>query len=270
VLALVGSTALFGLFFWVEAHTSAIPIIPLRLLRGRLPVLTQLANVCGGMAAYAYLFMLPLFFQVVLLDSATKAGARLAIPSIAGPIGGLIAGVVMSRWGKLIPLIRAGAIFMTIGNALVLSLGFTDQTWKYFSYIFPATLGQGIINPAILFTSLASFEHSDHAVSASTTYLIRSLGNVWGVSVSSAIIQTTLSVRLPEALSHVPDKDQIIDDIRHSIEALRHLPPDVQLAARFVYYDGLRYAFAASTLITACAVCASFMASATRLRSTKD
>lgn len=41
--------------------------------------------------------MLPLFFQVVLLDSASTAGARLAIPSLATPIGGVIAGVVMSR-----------------------------------------------------------------------------------------------------------------------------------------------------------------------------
>lgn len=104
--------------------------------------------------------MLPLFFQVVLLDSATTAGARLAIPSLATPIGGVIAGVVMSRWGKLTTLVRSGAILMAFGNALVTSLGFQDSTWKYFVYVFPANLGQGIIYPAILFTSLASFDHA--------------------------------------------------------------------------------------------------------------
>ena len=109
---------------------------------------------------YQYLFMLPLFFQVVLLDSATTAGARLAIPSLATPIGGVIAGVVMSRWGKLTTLVRSGAILMAFGNALVASLGFKDSTWKYFVYVFPANLGQGIIYPAILFTSLASFDHA--------------------------------------------------------------------------------------------------------------
>jgi hypothetical protein len=112
--------------------------------------------------------MLPLFFQVVLLDSATKAGARLAIPSLATPIGGLIAGVVMSRWGKLIPLMRTGAALMAIGNGLVLSLGFKDQTWKYVAFIFPASLGQGIIYPSILFTSLASFEHAGKCSNPST------------------------------------------------------------------------------------------------------
>lgn len=108
--------------------------------------------------------MLPLFFQVVLLDSATTAGARLAIPSLATPIGGVIAGIVMSRWGKLIPLVRSGAILMAVGNALVTSLGFKDSTWKYFVYVFPANLGQGIIYPGILFTSLASFDHAGKLV----------------------------------------------------------------------------------------------------------
>lgn len=104
--------------------------------------------------------MVPLYFQVVLLESATKAGARLAIPSLATPIGGLISGVVMSRWGKLLPLVRLGAVLMVLGNGVMASLAFKDAEWKYYVYIFPASLGQGIIYPAILFTSLASFEHA--------------------------------------------------------------------------------------------------------------
>lgn len=104
--------------------------------------------------------MLPLFFQVVLLDSATTAGARLAIPSLATPIGGLISGVVMSRWGKLLTLVRAGAFLMVFGNGLVTLLQFQDSKWKYFVYVFPANLGQGIIYPGLLFISLASFDHA--------------------------------------------------------------------------------------------------------------
>ncbi|TPX07911.1 uncharacterized protein E0L32_010366 [Thyridium curvatum] len=270
ISSLVGSVLLLGLFLWIEATTSARPMIPLRLLRGRLPVATQTANVCVGLSAYAYLFMLPLFFQVVLLDSATKAGARLAIPSLATPIGGLIAGIVMSRYGKLTMLVRMGASLMVIGNGLVTSLGFTDSAWKYFVFIFPANLGQGIVYPGILFTSLATFEHADHAVCASTVYLIRSLGTVWGVSITSAIVQTTLSVQLPKALSDVPDNMKVVESIRHSVEALRHLPPDVQLKARLVYYEGLRYSFAASTCFALIAVCAAFCANARGLRKTSS
>ncbi|CAJ0547780.1 Ff.00g045340.m01.CDS01 [Fusarium sp. VM40] len=266
--SLVGSVGLFALFLLVEAKTSAIPVIPLRLLQGRLPIATQCANVCAGMAAYGYLFMLPLFFQVVLLDSATTAGARLAIPSLATPIGGLISGVVMSRWGKLLTLVRAGAFLMVFGNGLVTLLQFQDSKWKYFVYVFPANLGQGIIYPGLLFISLASFDHADHAVTASTVYLIRSLGTVWGVSVTSAIVQTTLSIRLPDALSEVPDKWTVIEKIRHSVDFIRELPPDVQLKARLVYYDGLRYAFGASTAVAFLGLVAALVASGTGLRTT--
>jgi len=212
--------------------------------------------------------MLPLFFQVVLLDSASKAGERLAIPSLATPIGGLIAGIVMSRWGHLISLVRVGAVLMTIGNGLVASLSFSDKTWKYMVFIFPANLGQGIVYPAMLFTTLATFDHSDHAVSASTVYLIRSLGTVWGVAGSAAIVQNTLSWRLPDVLAGEPNKEQIIDSIRHSVTALRSLPPDTQMKARLVYYDGMRYSFIASTVIAAVAIAASLFAHNSRLRNT--
>ncbi|KAH7396438.1 major facilitator superfamily domain-containing protein [Pyrenochaeta sp. MPI-SDFR-AT-0127] len=255
--SLIGSSILFALFIWVEARTTAIPVIPLRQLRGQNPISVQVTNLCAGTAAYAYLFMLPLFFQVVLMDSATKAGARLAIPSLATPIGGLVAGVVMSKWGKLLPLVKIGAVLMTLGNGLVTSLSFYDSAWKYMVFIFPANLGQGIIYPATLFTTLASFDHSDHAVSASTVYLIRSLGSVWGVAITASIVQNTLSWKLPNELAGVPNQEKIISDIRHSVTALYSLPADIQLKARMVYYAGIPYAFAASTGIAAVAIVAS-------------
>ena len=138
----------------------------------------------------------------------------------------------MSRWGKLAYLVRTGALLMCIGNFLVMCLQFDDAGWKYFTFVIPASLGQGIVYPGILFTFLAIFDHSgvsrspiclsyptnpepDHAVSASTVYLIRSLGTVWGVAITSAIIQNTLSSGLSEALSGVPDKWKVTSDLEY-------------------------------------------------------
>ena len=50
---LAGSAVLLGLFLVVEGTTSAIPIIPLRMLKGTTAVSAQLANVCVGISAYA-------------------------------------------------------------------------------------------------------------------------------------------------------------------------------------------------------------------------
>ncbi|XRM46297.1 hypothetical protein ABZX51_009344 [Aspergillus tubingensis] len=206
ILSFVASIVSLGLFVLIEARTTAIPLIPPRMLKGVLPVATQVANVCVGMAAYAFLFTLPLLFQVILLDSPSKAGARLAVPSLATPIGGVISGYVMSRWGKLAYLVRTGSFLMCIGNILVMLLQFNDAEWKYYLAMIPASLGQGITYPGILFTFLAAFDHADHAVSASTVYLVRSMGTVWGVAITSTIIQNTLRSGLAEALSGIPDK----------------------------------------------------------------
>jgi hypothetical protein len=104
--------------------------------------------------------MIPLFFQVVLLDSASKAGMRLIVPALSTPIGGLIAGFIMSRWGMLGHLVRAGCIFMMLGNGLVVSLKYQDASWKYVAYLSPANIGQGIVYPSILFTNIATFPQS--------------------------------------------------------------------------------------------------------------
>jgi Na+/melibiose symporter-like transporter len=103
--------------------------------------------------------MLPMFFQVVLQDSSAKAGARLIVPSLATPIGGVIAGYTMSKYGKLAWLVRWGTLLMTIGNLLVTCLGFTDSSWKYLVFLIPANLGLGMTNPSLLFSFISAFEH---------------------------------------------------------------------------------------------------------------
>ena len=51
--AILGSLALFALFIRVENRTKAIPMIPLRMLNSRLPILIQVSNVCAGTSAFA-------------------------------------------------------------------------------------------------------------------------------------------------------------------------------------------------------------------------
>lgn len=80
--SLVGSVALFALFLLVEAKTSAIPVIPLRLLQGRLPIATQAANVCAGMAAYGvsrrYLCALLVTNSLFSISSCSLSSSKLS------------------------------------------------------------------------------------------------------------------------------------------------------------------------------------------------
>lgn len=109
----------------------------------------------------------------MLLDSASTAGARLVIPSLATPIGGLIAGIVMSRWGKLAQIVQVGALLMFVGNLLVALLRFEDAKWKYVVFVFPANLGLGMVSPGLLFSFLAAFDHRGKNVCYKTTISVR-------------------------------------------------------------------------------------------------
>ncbi|KIW17245.1 hypothetical protein PV08_04436 [Exophiala spinifera] len=258
--ALLVSILLLVAFVQVEIRTGALAVMPMSMLKGTLAVSNLVSNVCVGMAAYSFLFVLPLFFQVVLQDSASQAGMRLVVPSLATPVGGVVSGIIMSRWGRLSELVRTGCLLMMVGNGLVASLKYEDSSWKYLVYLIPANFGQGMSYPAILFTFLAAFDHDQQAVSTSMVYLFRSMGTVWGVAASSTLIQNILAQDLPSALQGMPDQAKLIDEIRHSVSVLKKLPPDVQLAARHVYYTALRYAFIANTAVAAIALVSAFFA----------
>ena len=51
--SLVGSFVLLAVFVWVESRTSAMPIIPLRMLSRKLSASVQFSNACAGLSAYA-------------------------------------------------------------------------------------------------------------------------------------------------------------------------------------------------------------------------
>lgn len=50
--ALASSVVLFAVFVRVEGKTTAMPMIPLRMLQGAMPIATQVANICAGMSTY--------------------------------------------------------------------------------------------------------------------------------------------------------------------------------------------------------------------------
>ncbi|KAK3316933.1 major facilitator superfamily domain-containing protein [Apodospora peruviana] len=246
IATLVGSGLLLAAFILIEAETRAIPMIPLRMLNGWQPVAVQLTNVFSGMSAYAYMFMVPLYFQAVRGDSPAVAGMRLIVPSLATPVGGVIAGSLMHRGCRLSYNVRIGTALMLIGNLLAITMGSTGSRWKEFLYLVPANMGLGLTNPSVLFSFVSLFEHTEQAVATSVVYLIRSLGSIYGVTVAAAIVQNVLATRLSEVLGD-DATDELIEKLRKSIYALQELPVETEAAVRVLYGDAIKIAFAASS-----------------------
>lgn len=165
VSTLLVSVALLVGFIAIEATTRAIPMIPLRLLGEFQPIVVQVTNVFVGMASYAYMFMIPLYFQAVRGDGPSAAGLRLIVPSLATPVGGVIAGSMMQRGYRLCYNVRIGTALMLLGNLLALALRMDGSRWKEFLYLVPANLGLGLTNPSVLFSFVSLFEHTGMVLS---------------------------------------------------------------------------------------------------------
>jgi hypothetical protein len=108
-----------------------------------------------------FLFMVPLYFQAVRLESAGEAGTRLIVPSIGVPLGSTVAGYIMTHRGRMASLVRAGCFLLLIGVILPVTFGVDDadsQSWMYTVYLAPAAIGMGLFYPSALFSMLTSFE----------------------------------------------------------------------------------------------------------------
>ncbi|CAI4292532.1 BAP_1a_G0004960.mRNA.1.CDS.1 [Saccharomyces cerevisiae] len=209
LLLLVGSVVILLLFILHERKTSARAIIPMELVNSSYSVVVLSISILVGFASYAYLFTLPLFFQIVLGDSTAKAGLRLTIPSLFTPVGSLITGFSMSKYNCLRLLLYIGISLMFLGNFFFLFIEKTSPNWLIGLFLIPANLGQGITFPTTLFTFIFMFSKSDQATATSTLYLFRSIGSVWGVAISAGVIQLSFAELLRSNLKGLLDENKI-------------------------------------------------------------
>lgn len=213
------------------------------------------------------MFMVPLYLQAVRGDSPSATGVRLVIPSLATLVGGIIAGSMMQRGCLLRDSVRRGTALMLLGNLLVcLMVVLGGSRSMELVYLIPANLGVGLSNPSVLFSFISVFEYKEQAVATSTVYLIRSMGSIYGVTVTSAIVQNLLAAGLPGALGDAATDEvrsdppnspvhampangaaQLIEKLRKSVFVLEELPAELQAAVRNVYRGALLVAFGAST-----------------------
>lgn len=235
LLMLVGLMIVSTLVFLeIEVKTSALPIIPAQDYKNKYAVLTIVLSFCIGLAAYSYLFTLPLLFQINLGDSVTQSGLRLAIPSLATPIGGITTGLLMAKSTQYLPNLPIyGTLFMALGNFSAVFISHKLPNWLINILLVPANIGQGIAYPSSLFLFIYFFESSKQASSTSTVYLMRNIGGVWGVTYISSVTLFVLRTHLKSDLSHLSfltkkEIKKIVADILESTDVIKTLDPRVQ------------------------------------------
>ncbi|KAH8824720.1 major facilitator superfamily domain-containing protein [Flagelloscypha sp. PMI_526] len=240
VYGLLITSAVSGvLFFLSEKYWAPFPVMPLRLMTKRTPLAVSLNNLVTSMAAFSMLYNIPLYFEAVRLSSAANAGLHLLPHSIAISSGSVFAGWMMRRTGKLYNLSLTSAALTVLASALVFFWNEGTTTLHLWLDIVPQGFGMSSLITTTLIAMIAGVRKEDMAVATGITYLFRTTGQVLGVSLSGALLQSILLQKLRSRFSD----PNLISQIRHSADFVKELNPHDRQLAVDSYADALRVIF---------------------------
>ncbi|KAM0563566.1 hypothetical protein ACHAPJ_001290 [Fusarium lateritium] len=241
IASLVIFAVTFPLFLWVESWVHK-PIMPLYLIYRTPRANIIFSNVIAAIVANSILFNIPLYFQAVLLTSATSSGLRLIIPTIAASTTGAFVGFAVTWTGHLKWPVQSGTICTLIGTVGLAALQRSLPSWVYLFILLPSSIGQGFQFPGSFIAILAASEQSEQAVVTSTLMLWRSLGQVLGVASSSLVVQNALVHYLNQYVTG-EGRDEIIRRVRESVEEIAKLEPKYREQVILSYEAALRLTF---------------------------
>ncbi|MFH8789853.1 MFS transporter [Streptomyces roseoverticillatus] len=143
--SLVAGALLLAVFVAVETR-AAHPLVPLATLRRRTVATANLLVLCMGAAAFSMWFMLSLYFQQVLGESALVAGLYFLPGSAAVVAGAQIATRLIARTGPR-PIVLTGMTISTVGFLWMSRIGAHadgDYVTDVLGPFVLATLGAGL------------------------------------------------------------------------------------------------------------------------------
>ncbi|KAK4142383.1 uncharacterized protein C8A04DRAFT_13279 [Dichotomopilus funicola] len=200
------------------------------------------SNHIAAFLSNAILFNVPLFFQGVLLTTATTSGLRLVVSSALSSMCGTATGFLISYTRRLKwPLVSGTALTM-IGTFCLASMQRGWPTFLYILCLLPSAAGSGFQFPGTFMAILSVSEQREQAVVTGTLMLWRSLGQVLGVACSSLVVQNALWYYLEEFVTG-PEKEDVVARVRKSVEVIRELPLKYQGSVVQSYEAALRVTF---------------------------
>jgi EmrB/QacA subfamily drug resistance transporter len=190
-IAVLGAGALLlGLFVVIERR-AADPVVPLRLLRNRLLVATNLVAACVGAVLLGLTSFVPTFVQDVLGTGPLVAGFALAALTLGWPISASQSGRVYLRIGiRSTALI--GAAVVVLGSGLLLLLDESSSVVQVGATSFVMGLGMGFTAAPTLIAAQSAVQWQQRGVVTGSNMFFRSAGSAVGVAVFGAIANATL------------------------------------------------------------------------------
>jgi EmrB/QacA subfamily drug resistance transporter len=170
---------------------AAEPIIPLRLLRHRLLVTTNLVAAAVGAILLGLTSYVPTYAQDVLGTGPLVAGFALAALTLGWPLSASQSGRVYLRIGFRGTAALGGAV-VVLCTCLLLLLGQHSSVYQVGVTCFVIGLGMGFAAAPTLIAAQAAVRWQQRGVVTAANMFFRSTGSAVGVAAFGAIVNGTL------------------------------------------------------------------------------
>jgi EmrB/QacA subfamily drug resistance transporter len=184
-----------GLFLYVESRVSS-PIISLELFRNRTYAVGIAVSVLSGAGFFGALLFLSLFMVNVTGLSATEAGSAQIPLMVALVLSGIIASLLVQRFGRYKLFMIIGFIILIIGLVLMARIDVTTTAWDITWRMFIVGLGVGPSLPLLSLAIQNAVPFDQVGAATATRQFFQQLGQSIGSALFGAVLATTLSAQI--------------------------------------------------------------------------
>ena len=223
IVGLAGTAVVFLGLLTMNERRAAEPLLPPRLFRIRIFVLSVLVIALSAMGMFAAAVFLPLYFQLVQGASPTAAGLMIS-PMMGGVIVASVGGGrLVSHTGRYKLLVTFGLLVATMSFAM---LAWTAESGggivKSELTLVALGLGIGVSFPNLTTAIQNAVERTDLGAATATSAFFRSLGGAIGVALSGAILTARLQTLMPGNASigermAIADHADVVFAYRHAL-----------------------------------------------------
>jgi EmrB/QacA subfamily drug resistance transporter len=171
------------------------PLIKFSLFRSRGFSASNLSIFLTNTMVYVVLVALPLYLQSGRGLSAAASGVQMALFS-AMQLVAPVAGRLSDRWGRQVPVLIGGGLFLAGWAGLLLVTQGSSLVWVTVPLLLAGT-GYGLTQAPIQAACLSALPRADVGVGSGVWYSSRYLGNVAGALFSSLLLPHELAQGAP-------------------------------------------------------------------------
>jgi EmrB/QacA subfamily drug resistance transporter len=192
-----GAVVALGLAVLAEFKAKE-PIIPMGLFKNPTFVFATIASIAVGIAMFGSSVFLAQYMQLARGATPTESGL-LTLPMIVGLLGSsIVAGQLISRFGKWKAFVVSGAVLFVAGVALLSTIAYDTAYPLLAVFMFVFGAGVGMVMQNLVLVVQNSVRPEILGSASATVTFFRSLGGAIGVSVLGSLLASRIASLLAD------------------------------------------------------------------------